>query len=200
MADNSSVRQSALPTEWRGSNTWTQAEIEVLAVTSSSNAVGGTDESRGPATGDSVWPDRRFHATRASKIANSVAAVLTGWGLIPNTYLMTTRGRKSGRLLTIPVTLVQQGDQKWLVAPYGPVAWVLNARSAGKVTIRRRSDVAMYTVREIPPVEAGPVLKEYVAIASATRSYFRASKDSPAADFVAEAGQHPVFAITRLPS
>ena len=167
-------------------------------MTTSSDASGPAAEQAATATGGSAWPDRRFHATRASKIANSVAAVLTEWGLIPHTYLMTTRGRKSGRLLTIPVTLVQRGDRKWLVAPYGPVAWVLNARAAGRVTIRRRSDVAMYTVREIAPVEAGPVLKEYVAIASATRAYFRASKDSPVADFVAEAGRHPVFVMTRV--
>ena len=118
--------------------------------------------------------------------------------MIPHTFLMTTLGRKSGRLLTIPVTLVQRGKRTWLVAPYGPVAWVLNARAAGRVSIRRRNNVAMYTVREVPPAEAGPVLKEYVKIASATRSYFRASTDSTVADFVAEAGQHPVFEMTRV--
>jgi hypothetical protein len=39
------------------------------------------------------------------------------------------------------------------------------------------------------------VLKKYVRIASATRPYFKATKDSPAADFTAEAGEHPVFEL-----
>jgi hypothetical protein len=37
---------------------------------------------------------------------------------------------------------------------------------------------------------AGPVLKDYIRIASATRRYFHAAKDSPVEDFVAEAGRH----------
>jgi len=130
-------------------------------------------------------------------VGNAVVAALTEWGLIPHTYVMTTRGRKTGHLHTTPVTLVQDADQKWLVAPYGPVAWVLNARAAGLVTLRRRRDVAMYSVREVSAEEAGPVLKKYLAIASATRPYFVATKDSPVADFVAEAAKHPVFALTR---
>ena len=32
----------------------------------------------------------------------------------------------------------------------------------------------------------------------ATRPYFQASKDSPVADFIAEADRHPVFALTPL--
>ena len=85
---------------------------------------------------------------------------------------------------------------KWLVAPYGPVSWVLNARAAGRVTLRRGRHTGVYAIREIPAAEAGPVLKEYVAIAGATRSYFKAGRDSPVADFVAEAGVHPVFELT----
>jgi hypothetical protein len=42
----------------------------------------------------------------------------------------------------------------------------------------------------------GPVLKRYVAIATATRSYFQADKDAPVEDFVAEADRHPVFEFT----
>jgi hypothetical protein len=44
--------------------------------------------------------------------------------------------------------------------------------------------------------EAGPVLQQYVQIASATRGYFAASVDAPVADFAAEANQHPVFELT----
>jgi hypothetical protein len=95
-----------------------------------------------------------------------------------------------------PVTLVEEGHEKWLVAPYGPVSWVRNVRAAGRVTLRRGKQVAVYAIREIPAAEAGPVLKKYVAIAGATRSYFKATKESPVADFVAEAGVHPAFELT----
>jgi deazaflavin-dependent oxidoreductase (nitroreductase family) len=55
-------------------------------------------------------------------------------------HLLTTRGRKTGRARTTPVILVQQDKQRWLVAPYGAVSWVLNARAAGRVTLRRGRD------------------------------------------------------------
>lgn len=50
-------------------------------------------------------------------------------------------------------------------------------------------------IREVGAVEAGPVLKSYVRVASATRRYFKATEDSPVPDFVAEAGEHPVFEL-----
>ena len=40
------------------------------------------------------------------------------------------------------------------------------------------------------------MLKHYVGVATATRPYFRADKDAPVEDFVAEADRHPVFELT----
>jgi len=37
-----------------------------------------------------------------------------------------------------------------------------------------------------------------VAIAGATRSFFKATKDAPVAEFVAEADAHPVFELTQV--
>ena len=68
--------------------------------------------------------------------------------------------------------------------------------AAGRVTLRRGKHAGVYAVREIPAAEAGPVLKKYVAIAGATRSYFKATEDSPVAEFVAEGAVHPVFELT----
>lgn len=116
-------------------------------------------------------------------------------GLVPSTYLLTTRGRKTGRPLTHPVTVVEQDGRRWLVSPYGEVSWVRNARATGRVRLGRRGDWAEYAVREVGAGEAGPVLKRYVGVATATRPYFGADKDAPVEDFVAEADRHPVFAL-----
>ena len=45
---------------------------------------------------------------------------------------------------------------------------------------------------------AGPVLKGYVGVATATRPYLQADKDAPVEDFVAEADRHPVFELLPL--
>jgi deazaflavin-dependent oxidoreductase (nitroreductase family) len=115
--------------------------------------------------------------------------------VVPSTYMLTTTGRKTGRSLTHPATVVQNEGRRWLVAPYGAVSWVHNARAAGRVSLARRGNRRDYAVREVPAAEAGPVLKRYVAIATATRPYFGADKDAPVEHFVAEADRHPVFEL-----
>ena len=117
-------------------------------------------------------------------------------GLVPRSYLLTTQGRKTGRARINPVVPVARGGRRWLVAPYGPVSWVRNARATGRVSLARRGSSRDYTVREVSPDEAGAVLQQYVRIARAARPYFRATKNSPVEDFVAEADRHPVFELT----
>jgi len=147
-----------------------------------------------PADGG-AGPGREFRRSGSDRIGDAVFRVL-GWLGIGPAHLLTTRGRKSGRPRTNPVVLVKQDHQRWLVAPYGAVSWVLNARAAGQVTLRRGRHSTTYTIRELPPAEAGPVLQRYVGIAPASRPYFHASKDSPVAEFIAEADHHPVFELT----
>ena len=97
-------------------------------------------------------------------------------GLVPRSYLLTTRGRKTGRPRTNPVVPVEHDGRSWLVAPYGPVSWVHNARAAGRVSLTRRRDTRAYAVREVSRDEAGPVLKRYFRLAPSARPYFQAGK------------------------
>ena len=140
---------------------------------------------------------REFHNSRAHRVGNAIVSVLARAGIGPF-WLLTTLGRKTGQPHTNPVTLVEQHGTQWLVAPYGAVSWVRNARAAGRVSIRRGRHSYDYLIREVAPDEAAPVLKRYIEVASATRPYFQASKDSPVEDFVAEAASHPVFELTRV--
>ncbi|MEO3805971.1 nitroreductase family deazaflavin-dependent oxidoreductase [Nonomuraea sp. B1E8] len=149
-------------------------------------------------SGRAAGPTRPYPAGRIVRAGNTIVGVLIRAGLIPRGHLLTTRGRKSGRLRTQPVALVEHEGRRWLVAPYGAVSWVLNARAAGKVILRRRFTARAYTIRELAPMEAGPVLKRYVGFSAPARPYFQATRDSPVEDFIAEAGRHPVFELTPL--
>jgi deazaflavin-dependent oxidoreductase (nitroreductase family) len=131
-------------------------------------------------------------------VGDAIISVFVRAGLVPSTYMLTTVGRKTGRPLTHPATVVQDGERRWLVAPYGAVSWVHNARTAGQVSLARRRDRRDYAVREVSAAEAGPILKRYVAVATATRPYFGADKDAPVEDFVAEADRHPVFELAPI--
>lgn len=140
---------------------------------------------------------RQFRSRRW-RAGNALVSVLARAGIGP-IALLTTTGRKTGRPSTVPVVPVDHDGARWLVAPYGPVAWVHNARAAGTVTLRYGRQRGVYAVREATPVKAGPVLKRYATVATKTRHAFHASIDDPAEVFAAEAGDHPVFEL-RPPS
>src|SRR5215470_8604053 len=150
-----------------------------------------------PAGDGSARPVREYHKSRADRAGNAIFSLLARAGIGP-AHLLTTRGRKTGRPRTTPVILVVRGQQRWLVASYGAVPWVLNARAVGRVTLRRGRDRRDYTLRQLPPAQAGPILQHYIRIAPATRPYFQASKDSPVGEFITEADRHPVFELTPI--
>ncbi|MFI5325433.1 MAG: nitroreductase family deazaflavin-dependent oxidoreductase [Candidatus Rokuibacteriota bacterium] len=137
-----------------------------------------------------------YRLTPSRRAANRLVRVLLKLGLMPGpTYLLTVAGRRTGRPLSTPVTLVEEGDARWLVAPYGDVAWVRSARAAGQVTLTRGARSETLSIRELPAAEAAPVLQRYVTRVPITRPYFDARPDSPLAVFIAEAPRHPVFQL-----
>lgn len=115
----------------------------------------------------------------------------------PRTHLLTVPGRRTGRPWSTPVSIVEEGGERWLVAPYGSRNWVLNARAAGRVELRRGRRRERLAVVELGPEEAVPVLRRYYKLARVTRPFFEVSLDSPEQDWVAEAPRHPVFRLLR---
>lgn len=137
-----------------------------------------------------------YQLTFGRRLVNSFIMALLRLGVkLDGTYLLSVSGRRSGKIHTTPVTLVEQGGQRWLVAPYGEVNWVRNARAAGRVTLRRGRHSETVTIVELGPEESAPVLKEYLKHVPIVRPYFDATPDSPLEAFAAEAVRHPVFRI-----
>jgi deazaflavin-dependent oxidoreductase (nitroreductase family) len=131
------------------------------------------------------------------RAGNALVNVFARIGIGP-IALLTTTGRVTGQPHTVPVVPIDHAGARWLVAPYGPVGWVHNARAGGTVTLRRGSQRHAYAVREATPAEAGPVLKRYVTIATRARHRFAAPVDAPVEAFIAEAADHPVFELQPL--
>ena len=140
-------------------------------------------------------PTTSFHSW-GWRTGTVLADLLARLGIGPIARLTTT-GRVSGRSHTVPVVPVDHAGIRWIVAPYGAVAWVHNARANPAVTLRRGRRTDHYTVHEATPQEAGPVLKQYVHIATRARSSFTATPDAPDAAFAAEADRHPVFKLCK---
>lgn len=137
-----------------------------------------------------------YRLSLARRAANRLVRLLLTLGLMPGpTYLLTVPGRRTGRPLSTPVTLVEEAGTRWLVSPYGDVGWVRNARAAGQVTLSRGRRSETLAIRELPPADAAPVLQRYVTRVPITRPYFDAKPASPLPAFEAEASRHPVFLL-----
>ena len=100
---------------------------------------------------------KTYRVTTSTRLANLFVKALVRAGLgAKGTYLLTVRGRKSGQLRSTPVTLLEEEGQRWLVALYGEVNWVQNARAAGRVTFSRggRSETVSILGNFAPPSAA----------------------------------------------
>ena len=93
------------------------------------------------------------------------------------------------------MSIVKDGGERWLVAPYGERNWVKNARAAGWVELRRGRRRERLTVDELPPDEAVAVLRRYYELGRVTRAFFDVGHGSSWEEWLAEAPRHPVFRV-----
>lgn len=143
------------------------------------------------------WLYRGQRPNWIAKILNGFWALVHSSGIAPN-YLVTLEviGRKSGRVVSLPMAIAIVDGQRYLVSMLGEnVQWVLNARAAGgKVTLRSggREEVQL---EEVPVEQRAPILKAYLRRAPGARPHVSVSKDAPLTEFEKIAGEHPVFHI-----
>jgi deazaflavin-dependent oxidoreductase (nitroreductase family) len=137
---------------------------------------------------------RKF--SRAERIGNLVAKVLVSSGVGPKRmHLLTVQGRKTGRPHTTPLTVVETDGQRWLVAPYGGVAWAKNVGASGSAKLRRGRVMEQVKVEPVDAHESALVLKAYIHIEPITRSAFEVGPEASLEEFEAIAPNHPVFRI-----
>jgi deazaflavin-dependent oxidoreductase (nitroreductase family) len=142
-------------------------------------------------------PPKPYRKNTWRRALNALVRPLARLGLTgPRTHLLTVPGRATGKLWSTPVSIVEQGDERWLVAPYGDRNWVKNARAAGWVELRRGRRRERLAVAELEPEAAVPVLQEYYRRGRVTRPFFDVTLDSSPDAWLAEAPRHPVFRVS----
>jgi deazaflavin-dependent oxidoreductase (nitroreductase family) len=126
---------------------------------------------------------------------NRAFGFLIGLGIGPKyIYLLQVRGRKSGRVFSTPVNLMDRGGKRYLVAPRGRTQWVRNAEAAGEITLKRGSFRKNFQLHALNDDEKLEFLKLYLdSYASAVKRYFPIPPGSPLEAFRAIAPNYPVF-------
>jgi deazaflavin-dependent oxidoreductase (nitroreductase family) len=139
---------------------------------------------------------RTYRLGVARRAVNVLARPFIRLGLIPHTYVLVHRGRRTGRTYSTPVTLIEDERGRFLVAPYGERSWVKNVRAAGEVELARKGRSEHVPVVQLAPGEAAPILRTYARKTSAVTSpFFDVAPDAPEGAWRDEARTHPVFRI-----
>jgi deazaflavin-dependent oxidoreductase (nitroreductase family) len=128
---------------------------------------------------------------------NRAFGFLVGLGIGPKfIYLMQVRGRKTGKIYSAPVNMMDLQGKLYLVAPRGRANWVRNAEAAGEVTLKRGSSRKRFALRAIPDEAKPEILKEYLdRYQSAVKKFFPVAPGSPVEAFRGIAGNYPVFEL-----
>ena len=138
-----------------------------------------------------------FHMTGGLRVVSTIISTLLRLGLpVGPSVLLSVRGRKSGKIYTIPIELVENSGTRFLIAAFGEVNWVRNLRAAGQALLTRKRRTEAVSVVELDAREAAPILKQFLKEAqrvSFIKPYFDVTPQSSLTDFEQEALHHPVF-------
>jgi hypothetical protein len=143
------------------------------------------------------WFYRGGRPNRVARLLNRWGAAVYGRGVAPD-YLITLEvpGRRSGRIVSLPLVMVVVGGERYLVSMLGEdVNWVRNVKAAGgKVTLRHghREEVRL---EEVAPDRRAPVLKAYLKRAPGARAHLPVDKEAPLAEFERVSPLFPVFRV-----
>ena len=125
--------------------------------------------------------------------------VKTGLGL-PHNFLLEVRGRKTGRVYSTPVDLLDYKGKRYLVAPRGYTQWVRNVIASQEATLVKRGRRENIRLHRISDETKPEVLKAYLDRYKLTvQRFFAIPAGSPVEDFKPLIGEYPVFEIISSP-
>jgi deazaflavin-dependent oxidoreductase (nitroreductase family) len=106
---------------------------------------------------------KTYRLTPITRVTNGIFSVMTRRGRGANyRYILTVEGRKSGVAKSTPVDVMEVDGQRWLVAPYGEVNWVKNARASGQAELSRGGTSSRWKAEEVRGLEAVSAIRCYI--------------------------------------
>jgi deazaflavin-dependent oxidoreductase (nitroreductase family) len=135
--------------------------------------------------------------TAIERAFNKTFGFLVGMGLgFSYNYLLQVRGRKSGKIYSTPIDLLEIDDKRFLVAPRGRAQWVRNAEAAGEVTLKKGSKRDKFGLRALSDEEKPAILKAYLdRFKREVQGYFPVAAGSPVEAFRDLVPNYPAFEL-----
>lgn len=133
----------------------------------------------------------------AERVFNRAFGVLVGLGLgLGHNYLLQVQGRRTGRVHSTPVNVLELEGKRLLVAPRGRTQWVRNAEAAGVITLKKGRRRRRFRVRAVPAADRPRILSAYLdRFRPTVQRYFPVQAGADPAAFAAVADRYPVFEL-----
>ena len=138
---------------------------------------------------------KQYRVTPQVRLINRLAWLLAYLGVGGPMVVLTTTGRRTGRERSTPVSPIEVGGNKYLVAPYGEVGWVRNVRANPRVQMRKGRSVRKVTLSETSGEEAAAAVQAYHKREAFARRYMDVPDNPTVADFASAASKFPVFRV-----
>jgi hypothetical protein len=111
-------------------------------------------------------------------------------------HSLEVRGRRRGRLISLPVVVADYEGERYLVAMLGDdVNWVANVRAAGGHAVLRHGRREEVRLEEVDPKLRGPILRRYLQLAPGARAHVAVDPSASLEEFNVVADKYPVFLI-----
>ena len=143
------------------------------------------------------WFYRGGRPNLVARLLNRWGAAVYARGVAPD-YLITLEvpGRRSGRIVNLPLVMVVVGGERYLVSMLGEdVNWVRNVKAAGGDVTLRHGHREEVRLEEVALDRRAPVLKAYLKRAPGARAHLPVDKDAPLAEFERVSPRFPVFRV-----
>jgi deazaflavin-dependent oxidoreductase (nitroreductase family) len=133
-----------------------------------------------------------------ARVVNWIYGWLTAFGMSPSySYLLQTKGRKTGLLHCTPVNLLRHSEKLYLIGTRGHTQWSRNALAAGKITLKRGRTFLSFRAHVVPDVEKPDILKTYLLRFNwMVWRFFPVTAEAQLSAFAAIAARYPVFELT----
>lgn len=142
-----------------------------------------------------LYPDGR--PSRFARLLNRGWAVVHGMGLLPPRFVtLQVSGRRTGRMLSYPLVMVDYSGERYLVSMLGErSSWVRNVRAAGGRAVLRHGRRETVRLAEVDPDARAPIVRRYLSLAPGPRAFIPVDRDAPLHEFQQVAPQIPVFRV-----
>ncbi len=147
------------------------------------------------------WLYQRSRPNCFARLQNRASAVAFAAGIWPKrAAALEVRGRRSGRVISLPVVIADYDDERYLVSMLGEKAnWVRNVRAAGGRAVLRHGRREAVRLEEVPAEARSPILRRYLERAPGARPHIPIDHHAPPEEFERIAPGIPVFRITTEP-